>query len=115
MHEMPIVLNVVRSMDRYAKAHSIPEIRVVVMEIGEASGVMPFFFHSCWEPAIGKSDCLLNASLEIIGIPGEGKCNACGATFHPEDYQAGCPTCGGNDWIIVSGRDIRIKEIKIDQ
>lgn len=114
MHEMPIVLNVVRSMDQYAEQYHIPEIRVVVMEIGEASTVVPFFFRSCWDPVIGRSKHLLNASLEIIEIPCEAKCDGCGYEFHPLEFNSTCPNCDSNEWNVISGRDIRIKEIKVD-
>ncbi len=113
MHEMPIVMNVVRSMDQYAEQYHIPEIRVVVMELGQASSVQPFFFRSCWDPVIGQSRHLLNASLEIREIPCEAKCNSCGHTFHPAEFTAPCPNCNSNAWNVISGRDVRIKEIKV--
>lgn len=114
MHEMPVVLNVVRSMDQFAEQHHIQEIQVVVMEIGEASSVVPFFFRSCWDPAIGKSKHLMNSALEIIEIPCGAKCNSCGHEFHPKEFGLPCPNCGGNEWTVTSGRDIQIKEIKVE-
>ena len=47
MHEMPIVLNVVRTLDHLVEEKNLPpEIRVVAMEIGELASVMPNYFEN---------------------------------------------------------------------
>jgi Zn finger protein HypA/HybF involved in hydrogenase expression len=56
-------------MDAYAKKFQIPEVRGVVVDIGQESSVVPVFFRSCWDPAVGKSDHLQNADLELHEIP----------------------------------------------
>ena len=114
MHEMPIVLNVVRSMDVYAQKNHIPDIKVVVVDIGDASSVVPFFFRSCWDPAVGQSYHLQNAALEINEIPCKAKCRKCGAEFRPGRSDANCPECGFKGWDLISGRDISIKEILVE-
>lgn len=114
MHEMPVVLNVVHAMDSYAEENGISDVRVVVMEIGESSGVVPFFFRSCWEAAIGKSTHLMNSALDIIEIANEAKCNECTAIFHPESLDKPCPHCSSQNWTLQAGHEIRIKEIQVD-
>jgi len=114
MHEMPIVLNVIESMEKYAEQHQIPEIHAVVMEIGEVSGVMAKYFRSCWQPAIEQSKYLKNAELDIIEIPGIVKCQKCNTEFNIVQHNAICPQCGSEKWTLVSGRDIMIKEILVN-
>ena len=111
---MPVVLDVVTQMDEFAESNNIPEIKEVVVEIGEASGVVPFFFQSCWDPAVARSKYLLNATLSIEEIPTVCKCRDCKEEFHPKSHPPVCPKCNGEAWDIIAGREIQIKEILVE-
>lgn len=114
MHEMPIVLNVVRTLDYLVEEKNLPpDIRVVVMEIGELASVLPNYFEKCWSPAIERSKHLKNTELKIELIPGIARCKHCGTEFHIEQNQGLCPECKIWDWDTVSGREVNIKEILV--
>lgn len=115
MHEMSVVLNVVDTIDKFAEENSIQEIRGVVMQIGLASGVIPFYFQSCWEPASAKSKHLFGSSVNIEEIPGRCMCLDCGHVYElPDDHHAPCPACGSRNWRAIGGTDIIIKEILVE-
>lgn len=115
MHEMPVVLNVVDVIDGFAEQNGIDEVRKVVMDIGLVSSVVPFFFASCWDAAVGHSRHLLNAELEINEIPAVCRCLECGAQFDvTEKKPVRCPKCGGRAYKAYSGADIEIREILVD-
>lgn len=114
MHEMPIVLNVVRTLDRLAEENSIPsDIKVVVMQIGELASVMPEYFEKCWEPATERSVHLKSTKLRIEMIPAIARCRRCDTQFRIEENNGTCPNCGVRDWDTVSGREVNIKEILV--
>lgn len=114
MHEMGVVLSVVRTIESYAAQNNIPEIKGVVMEIGEVSGVVPHYFASCWDPAVARARCLLNAKLEIEVIPGIARCLKCGTEFNIEKNDGKCEKCGSDMWQTLSGREVMIKEIYVE-
>ncbi len=114
MHEMPIVLNVVRTLDYLVEEKNLPpDIRVVVMEIGELASVLPNYFEKCWAPAIERSKHLQSTELKIELIAGIARCKRCGREFHIEQNQGLCPDCKVWDWDTVSGREVNIKEILV--
>jgi hydrogenase nickel incorporation protein HypA/HybF len=113
MHEMGVVLNVVRTIEKYAEENKIPEIQGLVMEIGEVSSVIPHYFASCWEPAIASSRCMMNAQLEIEVIPGIARCLKCGEEFNIAENEGKCAKCGSDVWQTLSGREVMIKEIYV--
>lgn len=116
MHEMPVVLNVVSIIDDFARENQLPEIRKVVVEIGLASAVVPFFFQACWDPAIANSDYLLNSELEIIEIPASCRCLDCGKQYTVREKKpVRCPACRSSAYKAYSGTDIQIKEIRVDE
>lgn len=115
MHEMPIVMNVVKTLDAMAESSQIPEISVVVMQIGELASVMPNYFRKCWPRAAEASAHLKNAVLEIEMIPGIARCKRCGTKFHIEQNEGICPACKVWDWDTVSGREVTIKEVFVQE
>lgn len=114
MHEMGVVLNVVGTLEQFAAQNQIPEIKGVVMEIGEVSSVIPSYFASCWEPAAARSKCLMNAELQMEVIPGRAKCYKCREEFSIADNDGKCPKCNSEHWETLSGRDVMIKEIYVE-
>lgn len=116
MHEMSVVLNVVHTVDAFAQANGIGKIGTVVMQIGKASGVVPFYFHSCWEPASASSEHLFGSSLDIEELPAICRCPDCGAVYELKDAQTrACPKCGSDRWQVISGNEVMIKEILVDE
>lgn len=113
MHEMPIVLNVVRSLDRMVDSGQLPQIHTVVMEIGELASVMPNYFEKCWGPATERSVHLKEAKLKIEMIPAIARCKHCGTEFRIEQNNGLCPQCHIWDWDTVSGREVNIKEVLV--
>lgn len=115
MHEMPIVMNVVNTLDAMAESSQIPEISGVVMQIGELASVMPDYFRKFWPRAAEASAHLKNAVLEIEMIPGIARCRRCGTEFHIEQNNGTCPACRVWDWDTVSGREVMIKEVFVHE
>lgn len=113
MHEMPIVLNVVNFVDKFAEENGHSEIKAVVMQIGDLASVMPGFFKKCWSSACERSERVKTAKLEIELVPGIAKCTGCGTEFKIKAHDGICPDCKGRYWDIISGRDISIKEVRV--
>lgn len=109
MHELGITRNIVAIACDRARGAPIRRIRV---EIGQLSAIMSesvrFCFDICAEGTLADG-----AELEIVEIPGRGRCCAC----HQEldmDLPYGCCSCGSTQIEIIQGQELTIKELEID-
>ena len=108
MHEMAITESVVAAVSERIG----PErVRRVVLEIGRLSGVVPDALRFCFE-ICAKDTTLHGALLEIREIEGRAHCSACGADVEL-DFPVGLCECGSLELAIVSGRELRIKEVEL--
>jgi hydrogenase nickel incorporation protein HypA/HybF len=108
MHEMAITESVVAAVSERIG----PErVRRVVLEIGRLSGVVPDALRFCFE-LCAKDTTLDGALLEIREIPGLAHCGACGADVEL-DFPVGMCACGSPELAIVSGRELRIKQVEL--
>ena len=48
MHELGIIVHVMRTVEEVAAENNLTEIRSVTCEIGEVSGVVPEYMTDCW-------------------------------------------------------------------
>lgn len=110
MHEMSITQSVVELCEGHAKGR---KVTVVVLEIGELSGVIPDSIEFCFE-ACTKGTLLEEARLEILLIPGVGRCPVCDATTPVASLFDPCPACGGFGLELLSGEELRVKELELE-
>jgi hydrogenase nickel incorporation protein HypA/HybF len=108
MHELAITESVVAQVrDRLPDA----KVTVVTLEIGRLSGVVADSVRFCFDlctPGTG----LEGARLVILEIPGRAHCRACDALVDVPDQIPLC-TCGSIDLEIVSGEELRIKQVEV--
>ena len=58
MHELGIIVHVMRTVEEVAAENNLTEIRSVTCEIGEVSGVVPEYMIDCWGYARSRSELL---------------------------------------------------------
>ncbi len=110
MHELSIVQSVVEICESAAAGK---RVLAVVLEIGALSNVMPDSIEFCFE-ACTKETLLDGACLVIDHIPGKVHCRNCAAEFTVKTYYEKCPTCGGYKVDILSGKELRVKELEVE-
>jgi hydrogenase nickel incorporation protein HypA/HybF len=108
MHEMAITESIVAAVSERIGPERVQR---VVLEIGRLSGVEPDAISFCFE-ICAKDTTLEGALLEIRAIPGRAHCAACGADVEL-DFPVGVCGCGSLELAIVSGRELRIKEVEL--
>ncbi|MBU5636666.1 hydrogenase maturation nickel metallochaperone HypA [Geomonas sp. Red69] len=109
MHEMSITQSVVEICEGHAAGRKVVE---VVLEIGELSGVVPESVEFCFE-ACSKGTLLEGAKLTIEEVPGRGSCPACHGEFPLQSLFSPCPGCGAFGLSVVSGEELRVKELEL--
>ena len=116
MHEMGIVLNVVREAEIQAKQYSVEKIGRLTLQIGELSGVEGGYVRACWPAAI-ENTILDGAELILEGVVGLVTCKSCGCVYRALEHLTNnfpeCPDCHSSQWELKQGRDVVIKEIGV--
>lgn len=109
MHELGITQNIVDLVAEHAHG---AKVQRVALEIGKLAAIMPDAVRFCFDVCC-RGTVLEGATLEIIEIPGLGRCRQCGAEI-PLDEPFGICQCGSMELDIISGSELKIKEMEIE-
>ncbi len=110
MHELGVVIEIVKTVEDFAAANGLSQIDTVVLQIGELSAMVPKYIEDCY-PAAVDGTRLQDTKLRIEIIPGNALCKACGKVFNLLEHKSSCPSCSGKDWDLLTGKEFLIKEI----
>lgn len=111
MHELGITQNIVAIASEHAKGASVKR---VTLEIGQLSAIMPDAIRFCFD-ICSQGTVLEGATLEIVEIPGVGKCRQCGTETFIEQPFGICASCGSVELDIIRGQELTIKEMEVEQ
>lgn len=100
MHELPVVLDIIRVMEEEAKKRGFQEITKISLVIGELSSIVDESVQMYFEVAAKNTPCA-KARLVFEHRPAMLKCKECGREF-PHEKSFDCPFCGG-DSVLVKG------------
>src|SRR3954470_4313966 len=106
MHEMALVEEII---DIAASARGEQRVLRIVLEVGKLSAVLPDALRFCFEVA-REGTALAGAALEIVEVPGRGRCRACGAEVMLERPFGRC-ACTSTDLEWLAGEELRIKSM----
>jgi hydrogenase nickel incorporation protein HypA/HybF len=104
------MIEVVKTVEDFAKRSGVSRIDTLILQIGELSSVVPQYVKACY-PAAVDGTMLEETKLNIEILPGNAVCKACGDVFNLLKDGKTCPKCGCGDWELLSGREFMIKEI----
>lgn len=110
MHELGVVMEVVKAVEKVAAEQHLTEIETLVLQIGELSSMIPHYVEACF-PVAAEGTILEHTKLVIDILPGNGLCKACNKVFNLLANAQTCPHCGARKWELLSGREFYIKEI----
>jgi len=114
MHELGIVIEIVKQIESYMSQNEIHQIETVVLQIGALSSVYPKYIQEVYPMAVEHSR-LKNTNLEIDVSPGIGKCTECGFIYHLIENKNHCPKCTSQHFSILSGKEFLIKQLVVDE
>ncbi|HEX3023200.1 MAG TPA: hydrogenase maturation nickel metallochaperone HypA [Lachnospiraceae bacterium] len=110
MHELGVVIEVVRTIEKIAKEQQLTKIDTVILQIGELSSMIPKYVEQCYPAAVDKT-ILQDTRLKIEVLPGNALCSKCSKVFNLLKNQKSCPHCDASSFEIISGREFFIKEV----
>jgi hydrogenase nickel incorporation protein HypA/HybF len=110
MHELGVVIEVIKTVEQFAAENGVTKIDTVVLQIGELSSIIPQYVHSVY-PAAVDGTAMQDTKLKIEILPGNARCKDCGKVFNVREHNAQCPACGSKQMELLGGREFFIKEI----
>ncbi|MEA2102311.1 MAG: hydrogenase maturation nickel metallochaperone HypA [Thermodesulfobacteriota bacterium] len=110
MHELGVVINVVKTVEGFAKKNGLTKIDTLVLQIGELSSMIPQYIEACY-PAAVDGTLLQETKLKIEILPGNAICKKCNKVFNLIAHDNTCPNCKSEDWEILGGKEFNIKEV----
>jgi hydrogenase nickel incorporation protein HypA/HybF len=110
MHEVGIMIEVIRTVENIARKNRLTKIDTLVLQIGGLSSTIPRYIEACY-PAASDGTMLQNTKLTIEILPGNAICKRCNKVFNLIENNNKCPKCGSKDWEILCGKEFMIKEI----
>ncbi len=110
MHEMGIVIKVVKTVEDFARNNGVTRIDTLVLQIGALSPVIPRYVESCY-PMVVKNTRLEDTRLQIDVLPAMARCRACREVFDVLEHKSSCPVCHSGNPEMISGNEFMIKEI----
>jgi len=113
MHEMSICEGILQVLEQEAGRQAFGRVKTVWLEIGPLAGVEIEALRFCFD-AVMRDSLADGARLEIIEMPGQGVCLACGQTVPVRQRFDPCSACGGYGVRVTCGEDLRIKELEVE-
>ncbi len=113
MHELGIATAVLQQVEAEFRRRPGARFTKVGLRIGEVSGVDPEALSFGFE-ALVKDTRWEGLALEIDYCPRQQRCLGCGAVFQARDMNTDCPRCGELNTICVSGNELDIAYLEME-
>jgi hydrogenase nickel incorporation protein HypA/HybF len=110
LHELGVVIKVVKTVEEFAESNGLTKIQTLVLQIGELSSMIPRYIEACY-PAAVDGTVLQDTELKIEILPGNAICKKCNKVFNLIENNSKCPNCGSENWELLCGKEFMIKEI----
>jgi hydrogenase nickel incorporation protein HypA/HybF len=114
MHELSLARDIIETVNQSVPKEEISRVKSVVIKVGAFSGVVTDSLKFSFQAITSETE-LEGAELEIINIPFVLKCNDCRKETSNEIGMMLCSDCGSGNTEIVSGGELQIVEVKIQE
>ena len=114
MHELSIAGAVLDSVRAEAERRPGTRVRKVGIVVGELSGVDSDSLRFCLEVLVRDTE-FDGVSLELTPSPRRHRCRDCRETFTVADYQTSCPRCGSRDTDCISGTELQLSFVELEE
>ncbi len=114
MHEVSIAEEIKEIVIEKLKEHKAKKIKKIALKIGKLTSVVPDALLFAFE-IISKNTPLENAKIDIDIIEIKAKCQNCKKTFSLNDIEYLCPFCNKTNLEMISGRELIIQSIEMEE
>jgi hydrogenase nickel incorporation protein HypA/HybF len=114
MHELGIAQNILEIVQQSVTEEQIPAVRWIRIRVGQLSGIVPDSLEFCFQ-AIVSDTAMQSAGLAIEQMPTVFRCKKCNYRFQVNDLEYLCQECKSPDLEILSGKELDIVEIELEE
>lgn len=115
MHEMGIAMELADiAIQSIPSALEGSRVRQIHLAVGQLTAVIPDTLRFCFD-MVAKNTPLEGAELMIETLPVKARCSACNTCTTLLEPIFVCPACHSGDMEILSGRELDIISISIDE
>ncbi len=110
MHELGLVIQIVRQVENYMVENNLKKVEKIVLQVGKLSEVYPKYLNDVYPIAV-EGTKLADTILEIEETVGLGKCMDCHFVYDLIENENLCPICNSKRFNVISGKEFLIKEL----
>jgi len=114
MHEMSVAAGILEIVEQEMGRRPGAKLLGFDIEIGEFSCVVEHSLAFCLEASLADSPWP-TAQVRITTQPTQARCRNCQCSYTPGRYDFTCPECDQTDFEIISGKEICLKSLEIDE
>ena len=114
MHEFSIAMSIVDAVEAEAKKAKANSVSSLTLEIGTMAGIEFYALDTALEMAI-KNTILDKSKISVNKIVARATCDECSHEFNIQEITQLCPKCQGMFHTIISGKELRIKSIVVEE
>jgi hydrogenase nickel incorporation protein HypA/HybF len=113
MHELGIARNILEIVKQSVPEEQAAAVRKIRIRVGTMSGVVPDSLEFCLSALLSGTN-MQGAGLVMEKVPTASLCRDCGRRFAMDDFAFTCPNCGGTNLELLSGRELEIVDIELE-
>ncbi len=113
MHELSLCENLLKIIEENAQKQGFQRVHRVRLKVGTWAGVEIEALRFGFEIA-SRDTCAQGAILDILDVPAQAWCFACGQTITIRQRYDPCPHCGGYERQITGGEDLAIYDLDVE-
>jgi len=114
MHELSIAQNIVEIIQQSIPGPEWKQVVSVRVKIGAVAGIVPDSLKFSFQ-AITAESALCNTQLITEHIPFRVRCRTCNTTTENENGFAMCGKCESTDVQVLSGTELHVVEIELEE
>ena len=112
MDGLHVTREMLKQLIEKAQSEGARRIVRIVLEVGELNGLDTKELRAHFR-RLSKDTLAEGATLSITEIPLKVRCLSCSEEYPAGGYKMVCPSCGGIASELVSGNELRVKEMEL--
>jgi hydrogenase nickel incorporation protein HypA/HybF len=110
VHEIGLCQSVLAAVEGKAGGRRVTGVR---LRVGALHRVGPEAFEQTFS-MVASDSVADGADVEVVVVPVEGHCQACGQDWKAEDQLPLCPECGSTDVTLTGGDELVLESLEIE-
>jgi hydrogenase nickel incorporation protein HypA/HybF len=113
MHELALMQDLMACAGEIILQRHVTKVNRVFLSVGRFSNVLPDALQLAFE-SMTQDGVMKGAELEIGYFPASARCGACGREYAADGFPLGCPGCGSDDFMIISGEEVYLQRMECE-